>query len=81
MALTIFFMGAATLCIEAATLFLYVGVARRFSADELLSLSVDNMLSEHRTTTPSLLLFAAITSLFVLILATILFAFHYVQRK
>lgn len=72
-----------------ATLFLLVGVASNVSADELLSLSVESMLSEVLTDPASLPespLFIvdcplssfdkANMSLFVLILATILLAFH-----
>jgi hypothetical protein len=70
-----------------ATLFLFVGVASSVSAEELLSLSVDSMLSD--VATPSLPLpvplvpsaVRARTSWLDLILATILFAFHYVHMK
>lgn len=64
-----------------------MGVANNVSADELLSLSVDSILSD--VGTPSLPLVAPLvasavrarTSWFVLILATILLAFHYVHMK
>lgn len=68
-----------------ATLFLFVGVASNVSAEELLSLSVESMLSD--VATPSLpvpLIPSAVrarTSWLDLILATILFAFHYVHMK
>lgn len=96
-ALTFFFIPMALFYelvkIAVATLFLLVGVANRVSAEELLSLSVESMLSEVATI-PSLperplfvveppfsSLVRASMSLLVLILATILFAFHWVQIK
>lgn len=56
-ALTFFLMPMALFCdevnIAVATLFLLVGVANNVSADELLSLSVESMLSEVPISPPS----------------------------